>query len=281
MEPSRLRRRQRRRVIGNGVLAVSTLLFGTIFVADAKSVTIVVDGHRAEIRTLTDDVAALLESTGVLVDAAGVVMPGPATPLESGMIVVVDSGRTPRSPAERVPPTGSDLRQKWRGALRFQHQRAVEEQRRREARKARIRAARQAEREAARKAAEAAAAAAAAEEAARKAAEATPKSTVTGCYQDWHTVAGVQQLIACAVAKWPVPGGVEKALSVARCEHGFQWYSPPGDSHVGVYQHSAYYWPDRAAAYGFAGYDARNGRANIMVAIQYAHDHGWGAWSCA
>jgi hypothetical protein len=94
-------------------------------------------------------------------------------------------------------------------------------------------------------------------------------------------VQGVKDLIACAVARWSVPGGVDKALSVAQCEHGFQWYSPPGDPYVGVYQHSAALWPDRAAAYGFAGYDARNGRANIMVAIQYAHDHGWGAWSCA
>ncbi|MFM8944388.1 MAG: hypothetical protein ACKOI0_03990, partial [Actinomycetota bacterium] len=154
MQPSRLRRRQRRRVIGNGVLAVGTLLFGIIFVADAKSVTIVVDGHRAEIRTLTDDVAALLDSTGVVVADDGVVLPGPSTPLENGMIVVVDSRRT-EEPAERVTPLAADLRDKWRGALRFQHRREVAEERRREARRARIRAERQAEREAARKAAEA------------------------------------------------------------------------------------------------------------------------------
>lgn len=280
MQPSRLRRRHRRRVIGNGVLAVGTLLFGIIFVADAKSVTLVVDGHRAEIRTLTDDVGALLDATGVVVGTEGVVLPGPGTPLRSGMIVVVDSRRTTEA-VERTRPLAANLRDKWQGPLKFQHHRAVVEERRREARRERIRAARQAEREAARRAAEAAAAAAAAEEAARKAAEATPKSPITGCYQDWHTVQGVKDLIACAVQKWSVPGGVEKALAVAQCEHGFQWYSPPGASHIGVYQHSATYWPDRAKAYGFEGYDARNGRANIMVAIQYAHQYGWGAWSCA
>jgi hypothetical protein len=145
MKPSRHRRRQRRRLIGNGVLAVSTLLFGSIFVADAKSVTLVVDGHRAEVRTLTDDVAALLDATGVVVAADGAVMPGPATPLRSGMIVVVDLQRG-GTPAPRMAPIATDLRKKWQGPIRWQEKRAAAEERRREARRARIRAQRQAER---------------------------------------------------------------------------------------------------------------------------------------
>lgn len=101
------------------------------------------------------------------------------------------------------------------------------------------------------------------------------------CPIDWRDGPDeVERLIRCAARQWPVPGGPDYAVAVARCESGLDprtvWYG-----HYGVFQHVSRYWPERAEAYGFAGKSPLNGRANVIVSIRMAHVGGWGPWSCA
>lgn len=90
----------------------------------------------------------------------------------------------------------------------------------------------------------------------------------------------VKRLIRCAARRWSVEGGPSKALSVARCESGFD-PKAYGGGNLGVFQQNSRYWPGRAKAYGFRGYSAFNGRANVIVSIRMAHRGGWSPWSCA
>jgi hypothetical protein len=102
------------------------------------------------------------------------------------------------------------------------------------------------------------------------------------CDFDWRTgTRQVKQLIKCAVARWNSPGGAKKALSVARCESGFDPDAYNSGGYAGVYQHATRYWPDRADHWGFPDRSAFNGRANVIVSIRMAHASGWGAWGCA
>jgi hypothetical protein len=102
-----------------------------------------------------------------------------------------------------------------------------------------------------------------------------------------HSPEEVRQLIVCAVAKWPVSGGVPKALSVAACESGLNERASNGGRYLGVYQHSARYWPSRVRTFAPQQWDkplapsAFNGRANVVVSIRMASSGGWGPWSCA
>lgn len=93
----------------------------------------------------------------------------------------------------------------------------------------------------------------------------------------------VRLLIRCAVRRWSVPGGVQMALRVARCESGFRPDAVGGDN-LGVYQHKEDYWAGRADALvrdrWEIGHRWSNARANVIVSIRYAHRYGWGAWSC-
>lgn len=101
------------------------------------------------------------------------------------------------------------------------------------------------------------------------------------CRIDWREgPAHVERLIRCAARTWPVPGGPDYAVSVARCESGLD-PSTVYYGHYGVFQHVLRYWPARATAYGFDGWSPLNGRANILVSIRMAHVGGWGPWSCA
>jgi hypothetical protein len=107
----------------------------------------------------------------------------------------------------------------------------------------------------------------------------------------------VRALIRCAVGRWSVPGGAEKAISVASCESSlWPWV---GRSYVGLFQHSARYWQPRvrdllrpmwftARQWDRIDADARTNpgaayqaRANVLLSIRMAHRAGWGAWSCA
>ena len=90
----------------------------------------------------------------------------------------------------------------------------------------------------------------------------------------------VKKLIRCAARRWEVPGGPRKALSVARCESGFN-PAAYGGGNAGVYQQRIVYWPGRAKRWGFRGWRVYNGRANAIVSIRMAHAGGWGPWSCA
>ena len=94
--------------------------------------------------------------------------------------------------------------------------------------------------------------------------------------------------IACAVGKWPVYGGIAKALAVARCESGLNAGASNGGAYLGIYQHAARYWPSRQNTYDPNAWDkelaesAFNARANVVVAIRMAHGSaGWQPWSCA
>jgi hypothetical protein len=102
------------------------------------------------------------------------------------------------------------------------------------------------------------------------------------CDYDWQQgTYQVRQLIRCAARHWPVTGGPDKAIRVARCESHFDpsAYNPAG--YLGVFQQARVYWPDRADHYGFDGRSAYNGRANVVVSIRMAHSSGWSAWGCA
>ncbi len=98
-------------------------------------------------------------------------------------------------------------------------------------------------------------------------------------------------LIACAVRRWPVAGGLAKALEVARCESGFRprAYS---QGNAGVYQQRIVYWASRARALLKPRWFPRhwperrehgwfNARANVVLSIRMAHRSGWSAWACA
>jgi hypothetical protein len=98
----------------------------------------------------------------------------------------------------------------------------------------------------------------------------------------------VSAIIRCAERRWPVAGGVEKALRVAECESSFAPWADDGHGDLGVYQISA--WHERAHKWlrrwmfprwqrPFPRWD--NARANVLLGIRWAHAKGWGAWTCA
>jgi soluble lytic murein transglycosylase-like protein len=102
------------------------------------------------------------------------------------------------------------------------------------------------------------------------------------CPHDWrHGRRAVKRLIRCSVRRWHVPGGAHKAIVVARRESRFhpRAYNPAG--YKGLYQQSVRYWRGRARRYGFPGWSAFNGRANVIVSIRMVHRGGWGPWSTA
>ena len=110
-----------------------------------------------------------------------------------------------------------------------------------------------------------------------------PKSKIRSgfCHVDWRSGPhSVKHLIRCAQRRWHVPGGARKAISVGRCESGFNPKASSGSSD-GVFQQNSRYWPGRAKKWGFEGWSAFNGRANVLVSIQMAHSEGWSAWACA
>jgi hypothetical protein len=98
----------------------------------------------------------------------------------------------------------------------------------------------------------------------------------------------VRQAIRCAVEHWNVPGGKRKALSVARCESGFDPHNTTSlSSAKGVYQFLDGTWAavrrhyqDLRRRWNMAR-SVFNARANVVLAIRYAHAGGWSPWSCA
>jgi len=102
------------------------------------------------------------------------------------------------------------------------------------------------------------------------------------CRFDWSRGTWqLRQLIKCAARRWKVPGGPDKALSVARCESRFNPKAYNSGGFAGVFQQATYYWPGRARVYGFRDWSVFNGRANIIVSIRMAHREGWAPWACA
>jgi len=103
-------------------------------------------------------------------------------------------------------------------------------------------------------------------------------------WHERHDVRPIKDLIRCAAARWPVPGGAATALAVARCESGFRpdAYS---NGNAGVFQQRVRYWDGRYEAYTRPWWQLYrsvfNGRTNVIVSIRMAHAVGWGPWSCA
>ena len=92
-----------------------------------------------------------------------------------------------------------------------------------------------------------------------------------------------KELIRCASAKWPVPGGAARAICIADRESGLiPTAASPGGDFLGLFQHMASAWADRYAAWTWPGWqlkdDALNGRTNAIVTIRMANDGGWGPW---
>lgn len=105
-----------------------------------------------------------------------------------------------------------------------------------------------------------------------------------GGWSDRDVIAAIR----CAVDRWPVAGGVRKALSVARCESNFNEHDRnPTSSAAGVYQFLSGTWRAVKQHYRRVKWRYRlsgrveNARSNVLLAIRYAHAGGWGPWSCA
>jgi soluble lytic murein transglycosylase-like protein len=104
----------------------------------------------------------------------------------------------------------------------------------------------------------------------------------TFCAHDWRSGRReIKRLIRCSVRRWHVPGGAHKAIVVARRESRLRPRAYNRAGYKGLYQQSTRYWPRRARHYGFPGWSAFNGRANVIVSIRMVHRGGWGPWSTA
>lgn len=94
----------------------------------------------------------------------------------------------------------------------------------------------------------------------------------------------VKQMIRCAEERWPVRGGAEKAICIAKAESGLnpKAVSVTGE-YVGLFQHWAEVWPDRYRTWTRKVWelDERwgNGRTNTIVTIRMVHANGWGPWA--
>lgn len=95
--------------------------------------------------------------------------------------------------------------------------------------------------------------------------------------------ATVKAIIWCAVAFYGiVPGGVQRAVSIAWRESRFNPTAVSSTGCVGVYQycdstwqHLIDSWPVMNELYGVNRYSARG---NVMRAIRSAHETGWEPW---
>jgi hypothetical protein len=98
----------------------------------------------------------------------------------------------------------------------------------------------------------------------------------------------VRGLVRCAVARWSVAGGAQKAISVFSCESSlFPWADSNGNLGIGQLR----FWADRVHRYLRARWfnaaqwsrirTVPNGaflaRANVLVSVRLAHS-GWGPW---
>ena len=95
----------------------------------------------------------------------------------------------------------------------------------------------------------------------------------------------VRATIRCAVRRWPVPGGLETALYIARRESGLNWNAAnPTSSASGVYQFVSGTWYSQVSARRdfiktqHLSSSVWNARSNVLIAIRSAHGAGWGPW---
>jgi broad specificity phosphatase PhoE len=92
------------------------------------------------------------------------------------------------------------------------------------------------------------------------------------------------RLITCAAETWSVPGGADRAICIARRESGLIPHAKsPNGQYLGLFQHSAKYWPSRYDQWTKPDWQLRtsalNGRTNAVVTIRMVH--GIGRWVTA
>lgn len=91
----------------------------------------------------------------------------------------------------------------------------------------------------------------------------------------------VRRTIRCATSLWNVPGGFDQADYIAWRESRYTQFAKNGDC-LGIYQWYGSTWRNmldefpRVAAISTSRYNAR---ANVLMAIRFAHKHGWGPWA--
>jgi hypothetical protein len=97
------------------------------------------------------------------------------------------------------------------------------------------------------------------------------------------TVTEVHRTIRCAVRRWPVPGGVDYAMDIARRESGLRQYALNPSGCAGIYQWAPSTWAsvldDFPPLYKVLGHGVFNARSNVMYAIKFAHNRSWSPWS--
>ncbi|HEX2153910.1 MAG TPA: S-layer homology domain-containing protein [Acidimicrobiia bacterium] len=80
------------------------------------------------------------------------------------------------------------------------------------------------------------------------------------------------------------PGDVDRAIRVMACEsRGDPNARNPWSGASGLFQHMPRYWPERAAAAGFAGASIFDPEANVAAAAYLLYDYpggGWQHWVC-
>jgi hypothetical protein len=94
------------------------------------------------------------------------------------------------------------------------------------------------------------------------------------------------RIITCAATRWPVEGGAEKAICIARRESGLiPTASSSTGMYVGLFQHSAADWPRRYDEWTRPSWRLKenpyNGRSNAIVTIRMANAEGWDPWAGA
>jgi hypothetical protein len=92
-----------------------------------------------------------------------------------------------------------------------------------------------------------------------------------------------REQIRCAVARWPVPGGAEVAMCIAKRESSLLPWAESGDGlNKGLFQQHVNYWDGNYEGYTQRRWDLPrrilSGRTNAIVSIRMASDIGWGPW---
>jgi hypothetical protein len=92
------------------------------------------------------------------------------------------------------------------------------------------------------------------------------------------------RLITCAAQTWSVPGGAARAICIARRESGLVPHATsPNGQYLGLFQHSAKYWPGRYDEWTKPDWQLRTsaltGRTNAVVTLRMVH--GIGRWATA
>lgn len=87
------------------------------------------------------------------------------------------------------------------------------------------------------------------------------------------------RMITCATEIWHVPGGADRAICIATRESRLNpRASSPHGGYLGLFQHSAKYWPSRYDAWTRPAWDLRrtafSARTNVIVTVRMVHSIG-------